>query len=116
MKEISGLKNFRNYLLEVEKQQGKRYFNCPRLIILPEDVLYKQELEDVGYKAEYLSDPELFRKGSLLCHIGDGNIPRCSTGGTQITRNEDGELETLCGHGGNKVIIEIKRFVPYREP
>ena len=115
MKEINGFKDFSEYILELNKTKR----DCPHLIVLPEDVLYKEKLEDVEYKERYLNEPMVFLKGSLLCRVlafcSKGKGPRCSTGKSEITLNENGELETLCGYGGNSLVIEVKRFKPYVE-
>ena len=107
MKEINGWKEFSEYLLELEKTKR----DCSHLIILPEDVLYKEKLEDVEYKSERLHDPELFRKGSLLCHIlafcSHGSRPKCSIK-SEINLNENGELEVLCNSGYDCGYLKIK--------
>lgn len=105
MREICGWKDLKQYLLRVEAEQKRKPFDCSKLIVLP---------EDVEYKAEVGSFPELYLKGSLMCHslafVSNGGHSRCAIN-SEIELTEVGELEVLCNSlECGYLTIKIKRF------
>lgn len=75
-------------------------FGCPRLIVLPEYVRYRNY--DRG---GYILNDLFFREGELVCR---GKISYCSFSGG-ISLNENGELETKCAYG-NKFRFKVEGF------
>ena len=99
MKEIKGPHEFVKYLCSVENEQNdsENPFNCPNLVVLP---------EDVGYTFSRY-EGTTFEKGTLICKATiHSDVERCNVN-SNLKVDESGSLEFKCGLGSEfKVKLE----------
>ncbi len=104
MREISGYKNFKKYLDQLD---NKKPFDCPLLRVLPERINVYSDDEFYEYE-----------KGALICSAKPGTLlyrddtHRCKLKTSEIILNEQGNFEAKCKWNHSRLLLKIVGFKP----
>ncbi len=101
MKELDDYKELEEYLAQLS--ESSKPFNCPNLRILSEDLKVTNVDLTEGY---------LYKKSTLICCLPKGSweTHECKLKGSEISLNEQGELEILCAKNHGKFKLKIIDF------
>jgi len=96
IKEFNNYNEFTEYLNKLKELKGKKPFNCPYAVVLPEEAIYMGEIK---YPKDSIACSERLDHKCQLHHQMHDEII-----------NKKGELEARCGFNLSKFKLKIKSF------